>query len=129
MLKSYPDLVSWAQAAGLLTKNEGEAMLILKGEQNPIFAAKTLSKALDLRKSPAGVLYSATPGASPGEADLSVFNQHLSDALLHSKIASSGDRFSWSWDNAELHQQDHLDTGQGGEPDYFRGNQPRRRMC
>jgi predicted RNA-binding Zn ribbon-like protein len=99
MLESYPDLVSWALAAGLLTKNEGEAMLV-EGEQNPIFAAKTLSKALDLRESIYSVLSPAARGASPGEADLSGFNQHLSDALLHSKIAPSGDRFSWSWDNA-----------------------------
>ena len=74
--------------------------MLVEGEQNPIFAAKTLSKALDLRESIYGVLSPAAQGASPGEADLSGFNQHLSDALLHSKIASSGDRFSWSWDNA-----------------------------
>lgn len=99
MLETYPDLVSWAQGAGLLAKNEATAMLV-EADQHAKFAARSLSKALDLRERIYRILSSAAQGGSPDEADLTRFNQHLSDALLHSKISSSGDRFSWSWDEA-----------------------------
>jgi predicted RNA-binding Zn ribbon-like protein len=99
MLETYPDLVSWAQGAGLLTKNEGTTMLV-EAEQHPKNAARSLSKAMDLRERTYRILSSAAQGGSPDEADLTRFNQHLSDALLHSKISSSGDSFSWSWDEA-----------------------------
>jgi predicted RNA-binding Zn ribbon-like protein len=100
MLETYPKLVSWAQAADLLTRKESRAMLI-EAEQNPKFAARSLRKAIDLRERIYSILTSAAQGGSPSEADLNGFNQHLSSALLHSKIASSGDIFSWSWDEAQ----------------------------
>jgi predicted RNA-binding Zn ribbon-like protein len=74
--------------------------LLAQAEQDPSSAAGTLSKALDLRERIYRILSSAAQSRSPGEADMTRFNQYLSGALLHSKISSGADSFSWSWDKA-----------------------------
>ena len=57
-LETYPDLVSWSQAAGLLTKVEaGE--LLLRDEQAPQKTEKWLRKAVALREIIYGIISAA----------------------------------------------------------------------
>ncbi len=123
MLETYPKLVSWAQAAGLLTRKESRAILI-EADQNPKFAARSLRKAIDLRERIYSILTSAAQGGSPSEADLNGFNQHLSE-----RAAAQQDRLKWRYLLLVLGRgtgsirQDYLDAGaRGGEPDYIRRN-------
>jgi len=96
MLETFPDLVSWLQEAGLLTKIEaGE--LLLRDEQAPQKTKKWLRNALALREVIYGIISAAAQGESPNESDLSTFNRQLSAALGNSRISPSDEGFTWSW--------------------------------
>jgi len=99
MLESYTDLLSWSQAAGVLTKKEVKD-LQLHSEKNAKRAAERLKSVLSFRE----IIYRMLSAAASHEAidviDLSGFNQYLSEALLHSKISPNEGQFTWSWDPA-----------------------------
>jgi predicted RNA-binding Zn ribbon-like protein len=99
-LESYPDLVSWSQAAGLLNKTESRDLLRLV-DREPGKAEKTLENALNLREIIYRIISAVAHGDSPDTADLPTFNQHLSAALRKSQISPSDQGFSWSWQEAE----------------------------
>lgn len=97
MLESFPDLLSWSQAAGILSRDE-EAHLRDWAEENPGKAARQLKKALALREVIYRVLSGTANQESIHESDLSTFNGYLSESLLHSRIIYGKDNFSWTWD-------------------------------
>jgi predicted RNA-binding Zn ribbon-like protein len=97
MLESFPDLLSWSQAAGILSRDEAED-LINWAEENPGEAAQELSKALALREVIYQVLSASANQESINESDLSTFNDYLSESLLHSRITHGKENFRWSWD-------------------------------
>ena len=96
-LESYADLLSWSQAAGILTQNEVRD-LHLRLEKKPGQAAKRLNNVLALREIIYRMLSAAANNEAIDAADLTGFNQYLSKALLHSRISSGEKQFTWSWD-------------------------------
>ena len=100
MLETYPDLVSWSQEAGLLTKVEAKELL-LEAEQAPQKTEKSLRKALVLRELVYRIISAAAQGESPDKSDLAKFNQYMSEALGKSQISPTGEGFTWSCNEQE----------------------------
>ena len=99
MLESYADLLSWSQAAGILTQNEvGD--LQLHAEKQPGQAAERLNNVLASREIIYRMLSAIANREAIDVANLTGFNQYLSEALQHSRISPSEDQFTWSWDPA-----------------------------
>jgi predicted RNA-binding Zn ribbon-like protein len=99
-LETYPDLVSWSQEAGLLTKDEaGE--LLLRDEQTPQKTEKSMRKAIALREIIYRIISAAAQGESPEKSDLAKFNQYVSEAFRKSQISPSDEGFTWSWQEQE----------------------------
>jgi predicted RNA-binding Zn ribbon-like protein len=99
-LETFPDLVSWSQAANLLSKTEARDLLLI-AERDPKKARKSLSRALTLREIVYRIISAAAEGESPKKSDLSRFNQYLSEAIRNSQISPSDGGFSWSWQEEE----------------------------
>lgn len=99
MLESYADLLSWSQAAGILTQNEVRD-LHLRLEKKPGQAAKRLNNVLALREIIYRMLSAAASHEAIDAADLTGFNQYLSKALLNCRISPNEGQFTWSWDPA-----------------------------
>jgi len=95
-LKSYPDLVAWAQKKGVLT--EAEARRLLKAAEDcPAEAEAVLAEAIDLREA-IYRLFSAIAARRPPEAgDLHLLNRALQTAYAHRQLAPLAGGFRWTW--------------------------------
>jgi predicted RNA-binding Zn ribbon-like protein len=103
-LHSYPDLVTWAQAAGLLTEKERDR-LTAAAEANPGQGKQVLVRARALREILYRIFAALAAGDPPVEADLAALNQTLPRAMSGAQILRSSDGFQWAWEM----EQDALD--------------------
>ena len=101
MLTSFPDLISWSQAAGLLTINESRDLLNRAARQ-PQWAAASLEKALTFRDVVYRILSATANNQPPETKDLNAFNNYLSKALAQSEITAEGKGFSWAWSEENI---------------------------
>lgn len=101
MLTSFPDLISWSQAAGLLTKNEGQELLN-RAARNSKWAAASLEKALTFRELIYRLLCAAANNQPPDPEDLAAFNISLSAALGKSEITAERKGYSWAWSEENI---------------------------
>jgi predicted RNA-binding Zn ribbon-like protein len=101
MLTSFSDLISWSQAAGLLTKNEGRDLLN-RAARHPKWAAASLEKALTFRELVYRILSAAANNKPPEPKDLNAFNNSLSAALAQSEITAEAKGFSWTWSEENI---------------------------
>jgi predicted RNA-binding Zn ribbon-like protein len=99
-LLTYADLIAWSLDAGLLSEVEAGQLLAAAQEQ-PQEAERMLQQAIALRETVYQLLSSAANGETLDETDLKDFNHYLSQTLSHSQIISSGEGFTWSWQEAE----------------------------
>ncbi len=101
-LKDYRDLVLWSRHAGILDERQADA-LIREGTRRPTEAVATFHRAIALRETLFRTFTAIANGESPKPNDLAALNSARTDALSHSKIDRSGDRFNIAWtDEAAL---------------------------
>jgi predicted RNA-binding Zn ribbon-like protein len=101
MLTSFPDLISWSQAAGLLTRIEGQD-LRNKAARDPKWAAACLERALTFREVIYRLLSAAANSSPPEPKDLTAFNIYLSTALGQSEILADAKGYSWAWSEENI---------------------------
>jgi len=95
-LASYPDLISWAREASLLSERKAKALLE-KASREPAAAAVALERAIELR-SVVHNIFTAVAHRRPLDPDhLRAFNSELAKSLTRLQIALDGTRFGWSW--------------------------------
>jgi predicted RNA-binding Zn ribbon-like protein len=98
MLESYADLVSWANAAGLLSQSEAKALLA-KAKKDTQAAYKAFGDAIELRELIYRMFSAIAGDESPEQTDFLEFNRTLAKSLINSQISPSGEGYTWSWQN------------------------------
>jgi predicted RNA-binding Zn ribbon-like protein len=99
-LKSYADLVAWAQAKGILTEEEA-ARLLGKAALRPAEAAGVLRRAIDLRETIFRIFSAVAEGRPPESTDLAALNAALSEDTVHFQIVPGQVGYVWDWHGAE----------------------------
>jgi predicted RNA-binding Zn ribbon-like protein len=100
-LRSYADLVAWAQAKGVLTEDEA-AQLQRKAGSCPTEAADVLQRAITLREAIFRIFSTVTEGGTPSPADLAILNGALTEGMCHFQIVVGLEGYAWDWSNGEL---------------------------
>lgn len=99
-LNSYADLVSWAEAAGIISNQTGR-VLLSTAKENPKKAKKALRNALELRETIYRIFSALASNDLPGQNDLAEFNQRLTRSLANARITNVQDGFTWDWGDME----------------------------
>jgi len=99
-LRSYADLVAWAEKEGILSEAEAQQLL---GEAalRPADAAAVLEQAITLREAIYRIFSAAAGGHPANAADLNIFNQELATALGCLQIMMISEGFAWNWRGQE----------------------------
>ena len=102
-LRTYADLVAWAEQAGVLTADEGDA-LRAESARRPADAAAALSVARELREALHAIFAAAARRAPAPAAALALVNAALPPALARREVRPAGEGYTWVWKrtNAEL---------------------------
>lgn len=100
-LKTYADLILWAQHLHVLTKADSERLL-----RKSKLQVKRTSDAVELARRYQDMIYHIFSNhidhKTPQAADLEMLNQALSKALAYQQIASKRGEFQWVWDDPEI---------------------------
>jgi predicted RNA-binding Zn ribbon-like protein len=95
-ITSFQDLVSWAQAAGVLSEERAK-QLRAHEERNPRKTSRALSRAIRLRELIYRIFSATASNAAPDAVDIEWFNADLSKALSHARISDIDGEFIWEW--------------------------------
>ncbi len=96
-LKSYYDLLRWAQRAGVISPGTANK-LAHEANQHPAAAKASFLRAIIVREALAAVLAAAVLHRQPPPEDLKRFNAALGEAGAHLRLAGKGD-FHLEWDS------------------------------
>jgi predicted RNA-binding Zn ribbon-like protein len=96
-LNSYSDLVGWSWAAGLLNDQEADKLLD-RASRKPEKAARALEDAIEAREAIYRLFSAVAAGREVPSAPFTHLNKAIADALSHSRLVVSGERFEWGWD-------------------------------
>jgi len=100
LLNNYADLVSWSQQERLLTDEEAQHLLE-QARQHPADAANVFQQAIVLREALFRIFVAIADRASPEEADLTLLNGALSNAMCHACVVPKTEGFVWDWTDKE----------------------------
>lgn len=92
----YSDLVWWNHQAGFLNEAEVETLLE-QARQQPAKAQTVFERGMILRTEIHRVFSRIAAGELLAEGDLTLLNHFLLDEASASKIAPTGQRYSWRW--------------------------------
>ena len=95
-LKSYPDLVAWAERVGILTNDEARR-LARAASHRPAEATEVLRQAVELREAIYHILSAIAAGVSPESSELTILNTWLSAGGGRWRVAQTGAGFAWRW--------------------------------
>jgi predicted RNA-binding Zn ribbon-like protein len=95
-LRRYPDLIAWAQHAGLLDVSDAAALeRLAAADRNG--ARVALKAALQLRESIHALLLSLARGGPARAGDLSDLNKVLADGMCRARLRAAAAGFAWDW--------------------------------
>ena len=95
-LTSYPDLVRWAQHAGLIAEDTAARLIALAASDEPA-AGEALQHALYLRAALHRLFVAIATGRAPDPADLDHLRRTYADAMSSATLVPEGERFAWDW--------------------------------
>jgi predicted RNA-binding Zn ribbon-like protein len=96
-LRSYADLVTWAQGAGVLSDRKARKLLRDAAGQ-PAEACQVLQRAVALREAIYRIFVALIRGKPPAEADLAELNNALTRMASGARVVRMAEQFAWSWD-------------------------------
>ena len=99
-LKSYADLISWAEAASIISHQTGK-ILLSSSKENPKRAEKALQNALVLRETIYRIFSALARDNPPTQKDIAEFNNSLSRSLKHARIIDDEENYTWGWENMQ----------------------------
>src|SRR4051794_1175247 len=85
LMRSYADLVAWAEMASLLDPAEADR-LRTAGERRARDAEAVLERAIDLRAVIARVFTAIAEGGSPADDDLATLDREYRAAMAHTRL-------------------------------------------
>lgn len=95
-LRSYSDLVAWEKHVGLLTAEQGAALL-REAESRHADATKAFEHTIVLREALYRVFVALTKDADPQSSDLEIVQQAFAQAMLHARLEWKLQAFDWAW--------------------------------
>jgi len=95
-LSDMSDLVRWAEAAGLLTADDGQK-LRGRAEREPEQAAFAFRRAIALREAIYRLFASQAEEVPIDQADLALLNEALGEAQAHRRLVVAEEGFIWAW--------------------------------
>jgi len=95
-LKSYADLVGWAQGVGLVSEEEGQR-LRGQGARRSDEAEAVLRRAQTLREAIYRLLAATAHGHAAEAADLDLINAELPRALAQARLATAAEGYQLQW--------------------------------
>jgi len=96
LLESYGDLLTWAEQAAVVTREEAAA-LREEAASRPGDAQAALAGARALREAIFGIFAALARGASAPEAELATLNAAIGPSLARRRIERAGEGFAWRW--------------------------------
>ena len=103
-LRAYPDLVGWALAEALLTKEQATSLLEVAASR-PHLARQTMAVAIQLREAVYRILVACLNDQTPTQQDVDLLNRNLTEAMIHARLTPAGEGFAWGWEDAkDLHR-------------------------
>ena len=96
-LHSYRDLVSWGEAAGIISGDEATAF-VRPAERPPSDADAAFARAIMLREAIYHVFSAVAAGMAPPLDDLATVNAAIAEAMGHARLAPVGKHFHWDWE-------------------------------
>lgn len=100
LLTSYDKLVVWSKHAGILSSEQGEALLE-ESDRSPRKAEKVLGNCIELRETIFRIFRQVAKGENIDSSDLSIFNQYLEKAYRYAEILPDGKDFKLSFRKGE----------------------------
>ena len=100
-LRSYADLVAFAQQSALLTPDDVD-WLHQQAEREPLLAQTVLARAINLREAVRDIFSALANDAQPPPHDLSFLNGDLAASLPNARIERTIDGFTWTWSGRAL---------------------------
>jgi len=101
VIKSYDDLIAWAQHLGILTTHELEG-LRRRAARRPAAAVAAFERATATRDALDRVFRALASGDTPRDADLDRLARDEADGLSRARL-TAGHGYDWSWeDHADL---------------------------
>lgn len=97
-LSSYFDLISWAQAANLLTENEAQTLMEKVSKQSKVVSL-VLHRAIELREAIYRIFSAVANESEPENLDLLYINEAHIEALKKAQIVPTSKGFEWNWDS------------------------------
>jgi predicted RNA-binding Zn ribbon-like protein len=99
-LNEWPDLVSWAEQAQIITRTQATQFReSIRAREEP--ARREFHRALELRESLFRIFGRLSAGRPPASDDVGVLNAALGPALAHARVESRAGRFVWAWTPGE----------------------------
>jgi predicted RNA-binding Zn ribbon-like protein len=95
-LKTYVDLVNWAEARRLLSRAEAKR-LRQAGARQPEAAEAVRAEAARFREAMYAVFLAHIRGRPAGANDLATLDAGLERALAHARVRPEGEGFAWQW--------------------------------
>jgi len=99
-LNSYSDFLRWAYL-GKVVLNDGGNRLLEYALTQPEEAEETLQRVLVLREALFHIFTDSVHDQPVDAEDQKIFNQYLSEALVHSRVVFYGGVAQWVWEGAE----------------------------
>jgi predicted RNA-binding Zn ribbon-like protein len=96
LLNGYNDLVAWSRQAGIVT-DEQERLLREEAARYPAEAHAVLQQAIAVREILFRIFFSIASGSEPQDADISLLNTALSQAMSKACIVGKDGAFVWEW--------------------------------
>lgn len=107
LLRSYDDLLTWGQQAGILS-DDVAAALHDESARTPADAVRTLQDAIAVREAVYRIFQATAEGDAPAASDLAAFNTALAQAMSHGCIVPDAAGFIWHWDDSSARQLDRV---------------------
>jgi predicted RNA-binding Zn ribbon-like protein len=95
-LKDFSDLVTWGEEAGLLTP-DGSRKLLQQLASQPDDSLRRYADAIQLREAIYHIFSHLYAGLPVPEADLSLLNTVIRQAMAHLKLKPTEGDFRWEW--------------------------------
>ena len=100
-LRSYADLVAFAQQSALLTPSDVD-WLHAQAEREPLVAQNVLSRARHLREALRDIFSAIADQREPAAVDLRMLNGDLALSLPNARVEQTADGFAWTWSGRTL---------------------------
>jgi predicted RNA-binding Zn ribbon-like protein len=100
-VRSYADLVAFAQAAGTVTPMLAQRLLA-ESAHRPRVAADTYRRGIELREAVWRGFSALAAGRQPAARDLDLIGRETAEAHAHARVVRTSDGFDWAWPDDDV---------------------------